>query len=87
MRSLVEAYRKAGSVAREVLALQKLIPLIPDIAGARQKLSVGRVTVLPKDSGDSGGRLAKTAIGASAQIKAATGVDLAAAIKRLAEPK
>jgi len=87
LRSLVEAYRKAGSVAREVLALQKLIPLVPDIAGARQKLSVGRVTVLPHDADGAGSKLAKTAIGASAQIKAATGVDLAAAVKRLGEPK
>ena len=86
LRSLVEAYRKAGSVAREVLALQKLIPLVPDIAGARQKLSVGRVTVLPADDGQAS-RLAKTAIGANTQIKAATGVDLAAAVKRLGEPK
>jgi flotillin len=87
LRSLVEAYRKAGSVAREVLALQKLIPLVPDIAGARQKLSVGRVTVLPADESGAASKLAKTAIGASAQIKAATGVDLAAAVRRLGEPK
>ncbi|GAC1550016.1 MAG: hypothetical protein NVS3B10_13120 [Polyangiales bacterium] len=83
LKALVEAYRKAGPAARDVLALQKLMPLVADIAGARQKLTVGRVTVLPSDAAESGGRLAKAAIGASAQIKAATGVDLAAAVQRL----
>jgi flotillin len=82
LKSLVEAFRKAGPTGREVLALQKLMPLVADIAGARQKLTVGRVTVLPSDTG-TGSALAKTAISANAQIKAATGVDLGAAVKRL----
>ena len=85
LKSLVEAFRNAGPAAREVLALQKLMPLVADIAGARQKLQVGRVTVLPSDSASNGGALAKMAIGASAQIKAATGADLAAAVRRFGE--
>ncbi len=83
LRSVVEAFRKSGSTAREVLALQKLLPLVADIAGARQKLSIGRVSVLPRDAAQSGGGAARTLIGANTQLKAATGVDLADAIKKL----
>lgn len=85
LRSLVEAYKKAGASAREVLVLQKLMPLVADIAGARQKLTIGALTVIPPDAADSGGKWARTAIGANAQIRAATGVDVAAALKRLGE--
>jgi flotillin len=85
LKNLVEAFRKAGPAAREVLALQKLMPLVAEISGARQKLTVGRVTVLPTDAHSAGGTLARTAINANAQIKAATGVDLGAAVKRLGE--
>ncbi|MEO7093099.1 MAG: SPFH domain-containing protein, partial [Polyangiales bacterium] len=40
LKSLVEAFRKAGPAAREVLALQKLMPLVAEISGSRQKLTV-----------------------------------------------
>ncbi len=81
LRKLVESYRKAGPSAREVLALQKLMPLVAEIAGARQKLKVTRVTVLPSDA--AGSALAKSAIGATTQIKEATGIDVAAVTRRL----
>ena len=93
LRLLVEAYRKAGPAAREVLALQKLMPLAAEIAGARQKLKFGRVTVLPRDTGGAtapgsrvwadGTALAKAAIAATTQLKEATGIDIAAVTKRL----
>jgi flotillin len=76
LRKLVEAYRTAGREAREVLALQKLLPLISEVAGAKQKLKVGKVTMLPGDTAGAGDGLARAAIGASARLKAATGVDL-----------
>jgi flotillin len=83
LKKLVEAFRKAGPSGREVLALQKLLPLIGDIAGARQKLTIGKVTVLP-GGGDGASQLARSAIGAAAQLQAATGVDVVDALtKRL----
>ncbi len=84
LKKLVEAFRKAGPSGREVLALQKLLPLIGDIAGARQKLTIGKVTVLPGGGGDGASQLARSAIGAAAQFQAATGVDVVDALtKRL----
>ncbi len=83
LKKLVEAYRKAGPSAREVLALQKLLPLVGDISGAKQKLSIGKVTVLPGGA-DGASQLARSAIGAAAQLQAATGVDVLGALgKRL----
>lgn len=81
LRALVETYKKAGPDARRVLALQKILPLAPQIAGAYSPLTVGRVTVLPATEGN-GGDLARLAIGANAQIKAATGVDLVDRLKK-----
>jgi flotillin len=78
---LVEAYRGGGRAARDVLTLQNLIPLLGAVAGAQHPLSIKKLTVLPP-GGDSGSELARTAIGASEQIRAATGVDLANVAKR-----
>jgi flotillin len=77
---LVDAYRQGGAGAREVLALQNLLPLLGRVAGADHSLSVDKLTVLPAEA--SGSALARTAIGASEQIKAATGFDLGALAKR-----
>ena len=89
LKALVEQYRKAGGTAREVLALQKLLPLVGAIAGIGQKLSVRKLTVLPS-RGESGGDaqrghedFARTAIGTAEQLRAATGIDLAAVARRL----
>ena len=79
---MFEAYAVAGEGAREVLALQQVIPLVSQVAGAGQTLKVRKVTVLPADGPNSGG-FAKSAINATEQIRAATGVDLAAVARRL----
>jgi flotillin len=83
LKSVFEAYTVAGEGAREVLALQQVIPMLHLVAGAGQKLSVDKVTVLPAANGEAGGGFAKAAISASEQIKAAIGVDIAAVAKRL----
>lgn len=85
LRALVETYRTAGPDARRVLALQMLLPLAPQLAGVGSPLRIGRITVLPHDG--EGSSTARVAIGANAQIKAATGVDVVAAIQRLGAPK
>lgn len=82
LRALVETYRTAGPDARRVLALQTLLPLAPRLAGVGNPLMIGKITVLPGAGGDGSG-LARAAIGANAQIKAATGVDLVATLQRL----
>ncbi len=81
LKSVFEAYAAAGEGAREVMMLQQVMPLLAQVAGATHRLDVGKVTVLPAGAGDGG--FARAAISASEQIKAATGVDLAAAAKRM----
>lgn len=88
LRHLVEAYRSGGSGARDVLALQNLLPLLTDVAGAGHELRIGRMSVLPSaqsshGDGGNGSDLARKAIGATEQIRAATGVDLTSVAKRI----
>ena len=72
----------AGEGAREVMTLQRVIPLLNQVSGAGRKLSVDKVTVLPAN-GDAGGDFAKAAISASEQLKAAIGLDVTQLAKRL----
>jgi len=86
LRKMAAAYTAAGPGAREVMALQQVIPLLSQVAGSGWPLVIGKVTVLPQDG--EGGGFAKAAIRAAEQIKAATGVDLAAlAPKAIPPPK
>ncbi|MEO7113405.1 MAG: SPFH domain-containing protein [Polyangiaceae bacterium] len=88
LHALVEQYKKAGPSAREVLVLQKLLPLVGLISGADRKLTVNKVTVLPQSTGsDADHDWARKAISTTEQLRAATGVDLSAIGRRLSEPK
>jgi flotillin len=82
LHSVVEAYKQGGTAAREVLALQNLLPMLPHVAGAHHSLTISRVSVLPQ-SDTAGSELARKAIGASEQIRAATGVDLTGVARKL----
>jgi len=86
LQSVFKAFAEAGPGAREVLALQQVMPLLAEVSGAGRRLTVNKVSVLPGNDSGTGSAIAKAAITASEQIKAATGVDLAAAVRRL-EPK
>ena len=81
LRKLVEAYRAGGAGARDVLALQSLLPLLSRVAGSDHALSIKKLSVLPPDGG-AGSDLARKAIGATEQIRAATGVDLGGVAKK-----
>lgn len=80
LKKLVEAYRQGGRGARDVLTLQNLLPLLSSVAGSDQKLVVRKVALLPPDA--PGASAARSAIGASEQVRAATGVDLTQMAKR-----
>ena len=82
LNKLVEAYRAGGGSSRQVLALQNLLPMLGHVAGAHHSLSIAKLSILP-GNGAAGGELARKAIGASEQIRAATGVDLAGIAKKL----
>jgi flotillin len=75
LKLLVAEFRKAGPNAREVLALQQMMPLLPEISGARRATKIASLSVLPGDESGEG-NLARRAISAAAQIRAATGLDL-----------
>jgi flotillin len=79
---LLQAYTEGGAAARDVLVLQKLLPLLGQIAGADHPLKVARMTVLPGPH-SSVGQVARHAIGATEQLKAVTGVDLAQLARNL----
>lgn len=82
LKELVGAFRVGGHGAREVLALQNLLPLLAHVAGAHKPLKVNKMSVLPSHD-SSGSGMARQAIGASEQIRAATGVDLLGVAKKL----
>ena len=82
LRRVFEAFAVAGEGARDVLALQQVIPMLTQVSGAGRKLVVQKVSVLPPAAG-SGGDFARSAIAATEQIKAAMGVDLPAIARRL----
>jgi flotillin len=84
LKAMVEQYRRAGASAREVLALQKLLPLADAISGAQRRLAVRKLTVLP--NGDAGKDWARSAISSAEQLRAATGIDLGAIARRLGGP-
>jgi len=84
LASLAEAYRGAGSGARDALLLQKLLPVFEHLTATMRDIKVDRLTVL--GTGRTGGGLGANVIGANEQIRAATGVDLVAAAKRITTP-
>jgi len=82
LHQLVEAYKKGGAAAKEVLVLQNILPMIQKISGAEHPVRIAKVTVLPRASGEQE-PLARKIIGANEQLKAATGVDLASVAARI----
>ncbi|MGE0322201.1 MAG: flotillin family protein [Polyangiaceae bacterium] len=81
LKALIDSYKSGGASARDVLALQNLVPMLAHISGAHHSLAISKLSVLPTGE-SSGGDLARKAIGAAEQIKSATGVDLAGVAKK-----
>ncbi|HKA86933.1 MAG TPA: SPFH domain-containing protein [Haliangiales bacterium] len=84
LASLAEAYKGSGAGARDALLLQKLVPVFDQLTSTMRDIKVDRLTVLGTSA--NGGSLGAAAIGANEQIRAATGVDLVAAAKRITTP-
>jgi flotillin len=83
LHALIEQYKRGGANAREVIVVQKLLPLAQHIAGSYQKVIVRKLTVLPTKDHAEGEDLARKAISANEQLRAATGVDLGLVMRRL----
>lgn len=77
-------YQGSGTSGRDVLLMQKLVPLLRSVSGTIGDLKVDRLTVLPAGIGGANGGdapLAGKLINYSEQIKAATGIDVPALVR------
>lgn len=80
LRAMVEQLKKAGPNGREILVLQKLLPLAGAVSGAGRKVAADRVVILPRHAEPT----ARNLVASSEQLRSALGVNFADVIKRLA---
>ena len=82
---LAASYQSAGASGRDILLMQKLIPLIGQLTSSMGDLKVDRLTVLSGGGNGSGtedgGSLAQKLMVYGEQIKAATGIDVPGLVK------
>jgi len=88
LSNLAKTYRSSGESARDVLLMQKLVPLLTQVSSTLGELRVDRLTVIGKPQPgtvargtDDGRPLAAKLVDATEQIRAATGIDVPALIK------
>lgn len=81
LRNLAATYRGSGTSGRDVLLMQKLVPLLRSVSSTIGELHVDKLTVIGKYGAANGSDLATTLVRTNEQIKAATGVDLPALLK------
>ena len=83
LRDLAASYRGQGTAGRDVLLMQKLVPVLEQVTGTIGQLRVDRLTVIGNgQSAGNGGSLAGQLISTNEQIKAATGIDVAGAVRQ-----
>ncbi len=80
LTDLSRTYRAKGDSARDVLLMQKLVPMLERLCEPLAILKVDKLTVLGKGSTESNS-LANTLVNVSEQFRAATGVDLAKTLR------
>ena len=82
LRDLSVSYRGQGTAGRDVLLMQKLVPVLRQVAGTIGELRIDRLTVIGKgDSNGHGDSLAGKLVSTNEQIKAATGIDVSGIVK------
>ena len=83
LKDLAQAYRDGGASGREVLLMQKLVPVLEEVSSTIGKLDIDRLTVIGNGEGGAptSGSLAGQLVNASEQIKAATGIDVPKVLK------
>jgi flotillin len=83
LANIADRYNTSGRAGRDILLMQKLVPLLTRMAGTMGDLKVDRLTVLGKGgSNGGGGDLAAKLVEYSEQIRAATGIDVTSMIKQ-----
>ena len=94
MGEIAATWREVGPAARSVFLMQKVADLTRIVMSTVGSLKVDRLTMLGGVGGGGGGATAREAlpdltgklIAASEQIKAATGIDIAAALRARTPP-
>ncbi len=86
LREMATTYRQSGEAGRDILLMQKLVPLFDRVSGTIGDLRVDRMTVLGSGSGeasskDGSGGLARGLVRAAEQVRVATGVDVVKALQ------
>ncbi|MBK8262504.1 MAG: flotillin family protein [Nannocystis sp.] len=79
LTEIAATYQGSGASGRDVLLMQKLVPLLRSISGTIGDLKIDRFTVIPPGiGGGSGGEgnVAGKIVNYAEQIKAATGIDV-----------
>ncbi len=85
LREMATTYRQSGDAGRDILLMQKLVPLFDRVSGTIGELRVDRMTVLGGQEGEGsdggGGGLARGLVRAAEQVRVATGVDVVKALQ------
>jgi flotillin len=82
LSDIASRYNTSGTAGRDILLMQKLVPLMSKMAQSMGELKVDRLTVLGKGGHNGEGEeLAGKLVNYSEQIKAATGIDVPALVK------
>jgi flotillin len=81
LSNLAATYTASGTNGRDVLLMQKLVPLLQQVSGTIGALHIDKLTVIGKNAESNGESLAGTLVRANEQIKAATGVDVPQMLK------
>jgi flotillin len=79
-------YQQGGTSSRDVLLMQKLVPLFERLAGTIGDLRIDRLTVLPRGTTSGEGNSEDAGLGArlldaNEQVRAVTGVDLSRVLR------
>jgi flotillin len=84
IRSLGETWAKAGDSARQIFVAQKLQSLVGTMMSTVGEMPINKLTVIDKELAANGGNFAVKAAVTAEQLKQMLGVDVAAAVQRLA---
>jgi flotillin len=82
LTDIAERYNTSGRAGRDILLMQKLVPLMAKISHSMGDLRVDQLTVLGKGGSSDDGDLAGKLVTYGEQIKAATGIDVPALLRQ-----
>lgn len=82
LREVTNAWKRAGSNARDIFLLQKLDAIMKTVVSTIDNIHIGKITII---DGNNGAVDATKLVAANEQLKAALGVDIPALVARVAQ--